>query len=217
MHDGSFLCRWLNGTCVQLAISSPAPEQLAAFSTCSHAIYLLRLSIDRAAAMARRKASKPVQSRSTNRTGRQAGQSIISSHFRGIRDCGTQDHIDDLPDEILLSIFGFITPTDKRIDHQADPLATWGPEKTTTRDYLSLALTCRKLRPAAITMLYRNYDHNFDHKTPTPLIKRLIAKPELAAMAKDVKEAVVSPSSGGQSILSLAIAPLRAYKPCVQR
>jgi hypothetical protein len=84
-----------------------------------------------------------------------------------------------LPDEILLRIFGFIIPTDKRIDHKADPLATWGPEKTTTRDYLSLALTCRKLRPAATTMLYCNYDHNFE---------RLIAKPELAAMVKDIKE-----------------------------
>jgi len=126
--------------------------------------------------MAKRKTSKFAQSRLPKHPRSQAGQS--------------RAHISGLPAEILLRIFGFIPPSEGRpFHHRFNPLATWGvPRRAATRDYLSLALTCRAFTPAATSLLYQKYDHNWDHKTSTPFIERLIAKPELAALVKDVKE-----------------------------
>jgi hypothetical protein len=187
-----FLIKW-SGTCSFRVKSLPQSGSLDAVSFTprlpKELITLASAVTPYPTIMAKRKKSKAAQSTSSKPRGSQAGQSRINNHFKRTREYDTRDRLSGLPNELLLKIFGLITPSHKRVDHITEPFATWGvPQRAATGDYLSLALTCRALRLAATTMLYQKYDHNFDHKTSIPFIKRLTASPECAKEVKDVKE-----------------------------
>ena len=86
--------------------------------------------------------------------------------------------LSDLPDGILLKIFGCLLDRETTCRVLQRPLL----------EYCSLALTCRSLYPAAISLLYLKYYHCWDDYTSTKFILRLIARPDLAALVKETKE-----------------------------
>lgn len=55
-------------------------------------------------------------------------------------------------------------------------------------DYASIALTCRSLNRAATTMVYRDYNHCYDHDPSTRFISSLITNPALGSLVKEMKE-----------------------------
>ncbi|KAH6878556.1 hypothetical protein BKA58DRAFT_97731 [Alternaria rosae] len=55
-------------------------------------------------------------------------------------------------------------------------------------DYASIALTCRSLNRAATTMMYRDYNHCYDHNPSTRFISSLITNPALGSLVKEMKE-----------------------------
>lgn len=96
----------------------------------------------------------------------------------------THSRIGALPDEILLRILECLP----NVDSPRSNFTVMRQLRRPILDYASIALTCRSLNRAATTMMYRNYNHCYDHDPSTRFIRSLITNPALGPLVKEMKE-----------------------------